>query len=134
MKKPKPRTYAFDFDGVIAHYNGFKGAKHVGKPNAKIVDAIRLLKERGHKILIYSTRASAQLRAYCKEHGIPVDYFNKNPNLRGANPGKPIASVYVDDRAITYRGQSAKKLIEDMENSGHTGNRRSNRQNICGLT
>jgi hypothetical protein len=28
----KVRLYAFDFDGVIAEYDGFKGDKNFGKP------------------------------------------------------------------------------------------------------
>ena len=34
----------------------------------------------------------------------------------GDNPGKPIAFVYVDDRAVCYKGQSAEDLVSEIEN------------------
>lgn len=110
----KERSYAFDFDGVIAQYEGFKGRDHSGKPIEAVVGAIRMLKQQGHKIIIYSTRGEEMLRKYCQENNIPVDYFNKNPEIEGENPGKPIAYVYVDDRTICYRGQSTEQLVEEI--------------------
>jgi len=109
------RVYAFDFDGVISQYSGFKGVKHTEKPNNEVVKAIKILKKKGHKILIYSTRGNELLKKYCEEYNIPVDYFNRNPETEGENPGKPVAWVYVDDRAVCYRGQTAEQLVEEIE-------------------
>jgi DNA-binding LacI/PurR family transcriptional regulator len=110
----KKRVYAFDFDGVISKYEGFKSVTHTGEPIEEVVKAIRILKNKGHKILIYSTRSDEVLRKYCIEYDIPVDYINRNPELEGENPGKPIAFVYIDDRAIRYEGQSAEKLVDEI--------------------
>jgi len=113
----KKRTFAFDFDGVVSEYEGiFKGEEHVGKPRKEVVKAIKILKKQGHKILIYSTRNAKVLKKYCKKHKIPVDYFNKNPEYKTGNPGKPVASVYVDDRALCYRGQKAEILVNSLNN------------------
>ncbi len=117
MIKGKKRTFAFDFDGVLAKYDGiFKGEENLGEPHKEVVDAIRKLKELGHKILIYSTRDSKTLKKYCKKYNIPVDYFNKNPEYKTGNPGKPVASVYIDDRALCYTGQNSKRLLEELKN------------------
>lgn len=107
--------YAFDFDGVIAETKGFKSAEYTGKPIDEVVKAIRILKNNGHKILIHSTRGNELLKKYCTKHDIPVDYYNHNPNVEGENPGKPIAFVYVDDRAVRYKGQTAEKLVKELE-------------------
>ena len=112
----KSRVFAFDFDGVIAQYKGFVSTEHTGTPIQEVVKAIRKLKENGHKILIHSTRGDDLLRNYCTEHDIPFDFINKNPNLEGENPGKPIAYVYIDDRAVRYDGQSADELVSELEN------------------
>lgn len=112
----KIRPYAFDFDGVIAQYDGFKGVDHMGEPNMVVVEAIRKLSALGHKIIIYSTRDNAKLEAYCQKHDIPVDYYNQNPEKEGENPHKPIAYVYVDDRAICYKGQSTEDLVDEILN------------------
>lgn len=111
----KPKTFAFDFDGVVSKYDGvFKGDEKVDQPRPEIVKAIKILKKQGHKILIYSSRSSKVLKKYCQKHKIPVDYYNLNPNYKTGNPGKPVASVYVDDRAICYQGQSAEKLVKEI--------------------
>ncbi len=115
-KKPKSKTIAFDFDGVVAQYSGFNGKDDIQPPIAEVLKAIETLKEKGYKILIYSTRGDAFLKKYCKQFNIPVDYINRRPDKEGDNPGKPIASVYIEDRSICYRGESAKKLIKAIEN------------------
>lgn len=116
-KKPafKPKTFAFDFDGVVSIYDGvFKGDEHVGPPRPEVVKAIKRLKKLGHTTLIYSTRSTAVLQKYCRKHHIPVDYINHNPKFKTGNPGKPIAHVYVDDRGYRYRGQSAGVLVRGL--------------------
>ncbi|MFA6254352.1 MAG: hypothetical protein WC640_03875 [Candidatus Paceibacterota bacterium] len=110
----KVHSYAFDFDGVIAQYDGFKGHDHFGEPNEPVVETIRQLKGQGHRIIIYSTRSSESLQKYCEEHRIPVDYYNENPTKVGQNPHKPIAYVYIDDRTVCYRGQSTEQLIDEI--------------------
>lgn len=113
-KEFKP-TIAFDFDGVIAKYEGFVDPDHVGEPNKKVVGTIRNLKKLGCIIILHSTRGNALLEDYCKKHDIPFDYVNENPELEGANRGKPIATVYVDDRAINYHGQTAEELLDEIK-------------------
>lgn len=107
---------AFDFDGVIASYAGFVGKEHIEEPNAEIVKAIKLLKDEGCKILIHSTRGNDFIQKYCEAFEIPFDYINRRPDKQGDNPGKPIAFVYIDDRAVCYKGQSAEALISEIKN------------------
>lgn len=119
MKKKankKSLVYAFDFDGVIADYHGFKGRYYTGEPVKEVVKAIKILKKQGHKITIFSTRGNAVLKRYCKKYNIPADYFNENPEVKTGNQGKPVAHVYIDDRAICYKGQSAKLLLKQIKN------------------
>ena len=112
----KSKVIAFDFDGVIAQYHGFVSHDDVQPPNEEVLKTIRLLKERGYKILIHSTRGNDFLKNYCERFSIPVDYINRRHDLEGENPGKPIAAVYVDDRALCYRGQDAESLAEEIVN------------------
>ncbi len=112
---PQSRVFAFDFDGVIGEYYGFKGEDNLGNPNPEVVGAMRTLKARGHKIIIFSTHSDKLLREYCEEKDIPFDYINENPEKSGANKGKPVANVYVDDRGYCYRGQKSAELVDDLE-------------------
>ncbi len=105
---------AFDFDGVIAHTRGFVAHDHEGEPNQEVIRAITLLKEKGCKILIHSTRGESFLKMYCEKFSVPYDYINHRPDKEGENPGKPIASVYIDDRGLNYHGQSAEDLLKEI--------------------
>jgi len=116
MNAPHPRIIAFDFDGVLAVYNGFVAKDDIKEPNVEVVKAIKMLKENGYQILIHSTRGDAFLKMYCEKFSIPFDYINRQPHREGENPGKPIAFVYVDDRAICYRGETAEALVTEIEN------------------
>ena len=107
---------AFDFDGVIASYSGFVEKEHIQEPIAEVVKAIKILKEKGCKILIHSTRGDAFIKNYCEQFSIPVDYINRRLDKEGDNPGKPIAFVYIDDRALNYNGQTAEALILEIKN------------------
>ncbi|KKW17334.1 hypothetical protein A3J43_00475 [Candidatus Uhrbacteria bacterium RIFCSPHIGHO2_12_FULL_54_23] len=113
----KTRIYAFDFDGTMTDYGGkFLGHTIVDEPRPEVIKAIRILKKQGHKILVHSTRGNAVLQKWCKTHDVPVDYFNENPEFNTENPGKPVAHVYLDDRAVCYRGQTADELVDELNN------------------
>ena len=56
------------------------------------------------------------IKKYCEQFSIPVDYINRRPDKEGENAGKPIAFVYVDDRAICYKGESAEMLVSEILN------------------
>lgn len=116
MVAQKSRVVAFDFDGVIASYDGFVHGEHIRDPIPAVVEAIRTLKNEGHEILIHSTRGNAFLKKYCEQFSIPFDHINHRSDFYGDNPGKPIAFVYVDDRNICYKGQSAEDLVSEIKN------------------
>lgn len=86
----KGRIIAFDFDGVIAQYNGFVSHSDAQEPIEETVKAMRLLKEKGYRILIHSTRGDEFIKKYCEKFSIPFDFINNNPEMQGENPGKPI--------------------------------------------
>jgi hypothetical protein len=107
---------AFDFDGVIAQYHGFVSKEDIQEPNLEVVRTMTLLREKGCKILLYSTRGDDFLKMYCEKFSVPYDYVNHRPDKEGDNPGKPIANVYIDDRALNYHGQTAEVLLEELKN------------------
>ncbi len=116
MDAPHPRIIAFDFDGVLATYNGFVAKDDIKEPNPEVVKAILSLKEKGFEILIHSTRGDEFIKMYCERFSIPADHINRQPHREGENPGKPIAFVYVDDRAICYKGEDAETLVSEILN------------------
>jgi hypothetical protein len=98
---------ALDFDGVINSYkDGWKGETETDDPVPGAAEGILKLLESGLAIAIYSTRAGSRegkrtireyLRGLVGESADSIQISNK----------KPIAAVYVDDRAVTFNGDWA---------------------------
>lgn len=102
-------TIAVDFDGVIANYNGWEGTGTLGAPRIDVIEALKLLREEGWKIVIYSCRTSAEIAPYLLANAVPFDEINKNSSRQSQGP-KPAATVYWDDRAYCYSGDARKDL------------------------
>lgn len=94
-----------DMDGVICtEEKTFERA--LAKPIPGAREAITLLREQGHQVVIYTARSWSELamtKNWLSENGIEVD---------GIHMGKPVADRIIDDRAIHFDGWDAalKKL------------------------
>ena len=113
--KPEERqlTAAFDFDGVISRYEGWKGVGVFGPLNRSVTLAMAMLRDDGWKIIVYTTRGVHEVEGYLKDCGIPFDEINRNSDIDSLGT-KPICDVYIDDRAICYCGQTADELVEEI--------------------
>lgn len=96
MPGGRSRTLAVDFDGVIADYSrGFQGADVFGEPIEGAVAALQQLKHAGWRILIHTARpVTPAMEIYLQRHAIPYDGIE----------GKPLADIYLDDRARQFSG------------------------------
>jgi len=104
----KSKTIAIDFDGVLADYSkGYQGKDVFGDAIPGADNATKVLKENGWRIIIYTTRPDTEaLRHWLKENNITYDYINENPDQPEESKGcKLIADIYLDDRALSFRGQ-----------------------------
>lgn len=109
MKKKfnmKKKTICIDFDGVIASYQDWEGKDKFGEPTPGVQNALKVLKEEGYTIIIFTCRPiTDSLKEYLSKNDITYDYINENPSqTKDSNTGKPIADMYIDDRAICFRG------------------------------
>lgn len=91
----RPRTIMIDLDGTICTEE-----RTFDRPLARLLDgaldALRRLKAEGHTLIIYTARGWAEYRvtkAWLDDNGVPYD---------GIHMGKPIADVWIDDRAIRF--------------------------------
>lgn len=113
----KKMTIAVDFDGVLHRYSrGFGDGSIYDPPVEGAREAMEKLKADGHRILIYSTRSNKiykrkkvqdqdqAMEDWLKEHSIPYD--------RIWTYAKPMADIYIDDRAIGFRGNWEETLHE----------------------
>ena len=113
-RKQRPRV-CVDLDGVLAAYDGWKGLDFTGLPLPGAVEFTRKLSEFA-EIVIYTTRCSVEphreelgeptrpasdlaprlvhnVRYWLEKHRFTYDEIY-------VGQGKPIASAYVDDRAV----------------------------------
>jgi hypothetical protein len=110
-------TIAIDFDGVIHSYSrGWQGGEIYDLPVEGTREALTELRAKGWKIYIFSTRTNKiyhkndrppqeeRMKIYLEEHGIPYDKI--------WSFGKPMADIYLDDRALNFRGKWVDSLQE----------------------
>lgn len=102
-------TLAVDLDGVIANYDGWKERGVIGEPRSDVVAALGLLKREGWKIIIHTTRGANHVVGYLQAAEVPYDEINMNSDYQNEG-AKPVASVYWDDRALTYSGDAMRDL------------------------
>lgn len=108
-----------DLDGTICHSRQGNEDYSEVKPRPKAVEAIQKLKSGGHYIIIYTSRhmetcnsnvglvvarQAKTLLNWLDKYKIPYDemWF-----------GKPLADVYIDDRA--FRFTNWEKVLEDVD-------------------
>jgi hypothetical protein len=119
QKKERPRV-CVDLDGVLAAYDGWKGLDFTGAPLPGAVEFTRRLSEFAD-VVIYSTRGCVELHR--EELGEPtrpasdlaprlqqkLKYWLDKHRFHYAEiyigQGKPMASAYIDDRAVACRPQ-----------------------------
>jgi hypothetical protein len=112
----KKLTIAIDFDGVLHRYShGFGDGTIYDPPVEGSAEALQALKAQGHKLYIFSVRTNKiyhkdaadqeqKMKDWLQKYQIPFD--------RIWSFGKPLADIYIDDRAIGFRGNWQNTLQE----------------------
>jgi len=105
----------FDFDGVIASYDGWKGFDVLGEPNLEVIKAMQTLNNKGYRITIFTTRMDTPvLRKWLYDNLVPYDSVNSNSHNPTHTSQKPIYHAVIDDRAVCYDGQPSDYLIHEI--------------------
>lgn len=105
-QRPTDKIAIIDFDGTLCKFE-FPNVGPI-EPNVKI--ALEILKNAGYTIKIHSCRTATYwnnnferkihinlIKQFMTKHNLPYDEILVAPNF-----DKPIADVYIDDRAINY--------------------------------
>lgn len=97
----KQQTVAIDWDHCLFEHTTdslLDGAK----------EAVQRIREAGHRVIIHSCNNEPFIREKCVEHGLEVDEI-------WIGYGKPLAAVYLDDRAIGFSGNWKQTCDEALE-------------------
>lgn len=108
-RKPvKEGAVAIDFDGVINSYqSNFVAIDQIPDPPTEgALEAIQKYLDYGFKVYIYSTRNEQEkgrqaIRQWLLDQGVPSERVKRIQIVSG----KPIAKIYLDDRAWHFSGR-----------------------------
>ena len=103
---------AVDFDGTLCKTEFPKILKQT-KKQKQLLENLKSLKKRGHKLILWTCRgnnkkypALKEAIEWCKKQKLYFDAINKNikdqKKISGFSP-KIIADIYIDDKCINYK-------------------------------
>ena len=86
-----------DLDGVLNLYDGWRGAEyfHPLRPGAR--EFLEQLKTQGYEIVIFTVRWPPHVEEWLRANGL-------HDCVSRVTDRKPAAHVYVDDRAVCFKG------------------------------
>lgn len=97
-------TIAVDFDGVLCQNKW----PEIGYPNTRLMDKLIQLQGDGHIIILWTCRVGELLDNavdFCTEHGLILDYVNRNTDenieMYGGDSRKVHADFYIDDHNVS---------------------------------
>ncbi|MDH3492267.1 MAG: hypothetical protein OEM82_01865 [Acidobacteriota bacterium] len=105
------RTVAVDLDGVLAEYDGWKGLENIGDPIEGAKEFMEALSEK-YFVLVHTARIANE-NVKTEDHvqrvkNLVVEWLRENEIPYGdvyTGRGKPLASAFIDDRAVSCRPQ-----------------------------
>jgi len=101
-----------DLNGVLDAYTGWRGPHHWDPPRPGAEEFLRSLCEQGFRVVIHTTRWADDARGWLESHGL--DRWVSEITDR-----KPAAHVFVDDRAVCFRGDFGATLEEVVRFRAH---------------
>jgi beta-phosphoglucomutase-like phosphatase (HAD superfamily) len=112
LDNPQKPIVCVDLNGVLDAYTGWKHADHWDSPRPGAEAFLRALTERGFDVVVFTTRHHAQVRRWLQQHGL-LAYVS------GVTRRKPPAHVFVDDRAVCFRGDFDETLDKIVHFKAH---------------
>jgi hypothetical protein len=92
---------AVDLDGTLAEEVHPHDPEVIGAPRRGAKKWMKLLRKAGVRIIIFTVRDKPELIGkWLKQHGMPFDHINENPDQPPGTSGKVMADVYWDNRAF----------------------------------
>lgn len=107
IAKTRPMVLAIDLDGTLCEYKEGPPSD-LGALIPGILRELQALKAAGWVVVIWTVRKeSDELRRQLEKLNVPFDFINKNPYGPPDGSDKIYADVYLDDKAMTFNGDTA---------------------------
>src|SRR4051794_38115332 len=103
--EPSERIACIDLNGVLDAYTGWKGPAHFDPPRPGARSFLEALRNRGYCLVIFTTRYPEDVWRWLRAYGF-------EDLVRTVTDRKPAAHVFVDDRAVCFRGDFDATLRE----------------------
>lgn len=115
---------AVDFDGVLCEDN----FPAIGPPKLEHIELIKYLINRGHEVILWTSRVEKELDAakrWCKRMGLEFAAVNDNApsnkkqyaDMYSTAPRKIYADMYIDDHSVDYDDATLEyKVMERLYN------------------
>ena len=94
-----------DLDGVLNQFDGWKGAAYFHPPHPGAREFLRRLNECGYQVVVFTVRWKPDVERWLTEHKL-ADFVSE------VTDKKPPAHIFVDDRALCFRGDFDSVLDE----------------------
>lgn len=101
-----------DLDGVLNVYDGWRAPEFFHPPRPGAREFLRELKEGGFEVVVFTVRYSPWVEKWLQEHGL-------SDLVREVTDRKPPAHVYLDDRAVCFRGDFGEALGQILSFRAH---------------
>lgn len=115
-------TIAVDLDGTLAEQEEPFDPKTIGKPRTGAKKWMKKFHEAGARLIVFTVRGDNKLvEDWLKEHDVPYDHINENPDQPPDSSGKVFAHLYYDDRALDGSGpwhKNAPEVLKRIEAHG----------------
>jgi hypothetical protein len=109
---PERPVVCVDLNGVLDLYRGWRSPEHWDPPRAGAGEFLRSLRDRGFRVVVFTTRYRDDARSWLDRHGLLawVDEVTDK---------KPAAHVFVDDRAVCFQGDFEETLEQVLAFRAH---------------
>jgi hypothetical protein len=97
LDNPAGPLVCVDLNGVLDSYTGWRTPDHWDPPRPGALEFLRALEEHGFAVVVFTTRHASGVRRWLRTHGLL-------PHVAAITNRKPPAHVFVDDRAVCFRG------------------------------